>query len=67
MRVSSDEDNFKLEVVNDGEPLPADFDVKTHRNLGLRIVESLVRDNLLGVFSILSEAGKTISSVEFPR
>ena len=65
--VSRDEDNVGVDVVNDGEPLPPDFDIRQHRNLGLRIVESLVRDNLLGEFHIQSEGDRTRSSVTFPR
>lgn len=65
--VSQDEDNVRLEVVNDGNPLPPGFDIRHHRNLGLRIVESLVRDNLMGEFSISSADGKTRSTVTFPR
>ena len=65
--VSRDEDNISLAVINDGEPLPEDFDIKTSRNLGLQIVESLVRDNLLGEFSLVSADGKTRSVVTFPK
>lgn len=68
VRVSRDDDNVILDVVNDGEPLSADFDIKRNRNLGLRIVESLVRDNLMGEFSIASDtSGKTRSTVIFPK
>ncbi|MHB9037716.1 MAG: GAF domain-containing protein [Armatimonadota bacterium] len=68
VRVSRDEDNVFLDVINDGEPLLPDFDVRRDRNLGLRIVESLVRDNLMGEFTITSdEHGKTCSSVVFPK
>jgi len=68
VRVSRDDDNVILDVVNDGEPLSADFDIKRNRNLGLRIVESLVRDNLMGEFTIASETcGKTRSTVIFPK
>lgn len=65
--ISQDEDNFILEVVNDGEPLPDDFDVRRDRNLGLRIVESLVRDNLMGEFDIRSDQGHTRAVVTFPK
>ncbi len=68
MNVSQDEDNIILDVTNDGEPLPDDFDIKQRRNLGLRIVESLVRDNLMGEFNLTSsEDGKTRSTVPFPK
>jgi len=65
--VSRDEDYITVEVINDGEPLPPDFDPRRSRNLGLRIVESLVRDNLLGEFTLTSENGWTRSVVRFPR
>jgi two-component sensor histidine kinase/putative methionine-R-sulfoxide reductase with GAF domain len=67
VRVARDEDNVIIDVINDGEPLPEDFDIRHHRKLGLRIVESLVRDNLLGDFVMVSENGKTRSTVVFPR
>jgi len=67
VEVGQDEDNIIVEVVNDGTPLPQDFDMRQHRHLGLRIVESLVRDNLLGNFAITSEASKTRAALKFPR
>lgn len=67
VRTTRDEDNVILEVVNDGEPLPRDFDLRRDRNLGLRIVESLVRDNLMGEFAIVSEVRFTRSMVRFPK
>ena len=65
--VSQDEDNVLLDVINDGEPLPADFDVKRDRNLGLRIVDSLVRDNLMGEFNIINQDTNTRAMVRFPK
>ena len=67
VRVSSDEDNFVLDVINDGELLRKDFDIREHRRLGLRIVESLVRDNLMGEFEIVSENKLTRATVRFPK
>ncbi|MCE5198857.1 MAG: GAF domain-containing protein [Armatimonadota bacterium] len=67
VRVTRDEDNVVMDVFNDGVPLSDDFDIKRDRSLGLRIVESLVRDNLLGEFNIVNEDGKTRASVTFPR
>ena len=65
--ISRDEDFVKIEVVNDGDPLPPDFDIRGNRNLGLKIVESLVRDNLMGEFCIATEGAYTKSTVKFPR
>lgn len=68
VRVARDDENTILDVINDGDPLPADFDIKRDRNLGLRIVESLVRDNLMGDFTIATDNDRrTRSSVIFPR
>jgi len=58
-------DNVRLEVVNDGEPLPADFDLKTHRGMGLQIVENLIHDNMGGSFSVVNDQGVK-ATVEFP-
>ncbi|MCE5323209.1 GAF domain-containing protein [bacterium] len=66
--VSRDDENVILDVINDGTPLAPDFDIKRNRNLGLRIVESLVRDNLMGEFTIATGSdGRTHSSVVFPK
>jgi len=59
-------DEVTLTVVNDGTPLPPNFDVHQNRNLGLQIVESLVRDDLHGTFSIKSN-GKITATVIFPK
>ena len=65
--IAQDEDYTIVDVTNDGEPLADDFNIRQHRNLGLRIVESLVRDNLLGEFTLASEDNRTRSSVKFPK
>lgn len=67
VHVTRDEDEVRLEVVNDGEPLPESFDMRASRNLGLNIVESLVRDNLLGTFRLSSDEDKTRAVVTFPK
>lgn len=67
INVARGDSSVTIDVVNDGVPLPADFDLRENRNLGLKIVESLVRDNLMGEFSIFSECGRTHSAVRFPR
>lgn len=65
VKVSRDDEFIVLDVINDGEPLPENFDFRRDRNLGLRIVDSLVRDNLMGEFNMASENGKTRSWVRF--
>ena len=67
INISRDEDSVAIDVTNDGTPLPADFDLRGNRNLGLKIVESLVHDNLMGDFTISSDTSRTRSAVRFPR
>jgi len=64
--LAEDDRNIRLEVTNDGTPLPRDFDARKNRNLGLQIVENLVRDDLHGQFAL--ESGKHIqATVTFPK
>lgn len=63
---SEGEREIELEVVNDGTPLPDDFDLRRNRNLGLQIVESLVRDDLHGKFMLESD-GHITARVVFPK
>ncbi len=64
--LADDDRKIRLEVTNDGNPLPPDFDVHKDRNLGLQIVENLVRDDLHGQFELKS--GEHIqATVTFPK
>lgn len=56
-------------VTNDGEPLPPGFTPKSSDSLGLSIVETLVRGDLYGTFTLENEPdGKSITaSVIVPR
>ncbi len=56
-----------LEVANDGEPLPADFDAGRSNTLGVKIIDNLVRGTLRGRFEIQSTDGQTIARVLFPK
>ena len=55
-----------LEVENDGERVPADFDPSQSRGLGMRIVQRLVSSDLNGDFSIDSTESGTIARITFP-
>ncbi|MCC6731350.1 MAG: GAF domain-containing protein [Chthonomonadales bacterium] len=55
-----------LRVVNDGEPLPEEFDPARTTSLGLRIVTDLVRGGLGGTFAMTNDGG-TAAVVRFPR
>ncbi len=66
--VTESDFDIRMEVVNDGEPIASTFDLKQGGSLGLRIVQSLVRDNLMGEFSLSSgEDGLTRACVVFPK
>lgn len=60
-----------LHVANDGTPLPDGFDLKRTDSLGLQIVESLVRSDLQGRFTLTNEqtdkGSQTVSSVVFAK
>lgn len=56
-----------LTVSNDGTPLPEGFDVRTTDSLGLQIVDSLVRGDLQGKFTLSQVDGETIAMVLFSK
>lgn len=57
----------RMAVSNDGEPLPREFDLHSHQNLGLQIVETLVRDDLTGDFTLTNQRGYIKALVTFPK
>lgn len=67
VRLLEEPERWRLEVQNDGDPLPPGFDPRKQRNLGLQIVESLVRGDLNGDFSLTSENDETVAAATFPR
>ncbi|MBA3916473.1 MAG: GAF domain-containing protein, partial [Acidobacteriales bacterium] len=56
-----------LTVANDGTPLPDGFDIRKTDSLGLQIVESLVRGDLQGKFTLTNEGERTVASVLFAK
>ncbi len=62
-----DAHGFRLAVSNDGTPLRDDFDLRRTDSLGLQIVDSLVRGDLQGKFSLANEDGQTVASVVFAK
>ncbi len=52
-----------LIVSNDGKPLPPGFDIKKTDSLGLQIVESLVRGDLQGRFTLENQGERTVATV----
>jgi len=69
IQLSEAENEMRVAVMNDGEPLPPDFKPDRSDRLGLSIVETLVRGDLYGSFSL--ENAKfddgIIAIVTFPK
>lgn len=55
-----------IEVVNNGEGVPAEFDPAQSSGLGMRITQRLVSSDLRGVFTIVSGDDKTVALIRFP-
>jgi two-component sensor histidine kinase len=64
--VEDREGEVSLWVSNNGDKLPAEFDVKAHSHLGLQIVENLAR-SLNGRFKLSDILGWTVAEVKFVR
>jgi two-component sensor histidine kinase len=58
---------IRLQVSNDGTPLPENFDFKKADSLGLQIVDSLVRGDLHGKFTLTQEGDRTFANVVFDK
>jgi two-component system, sensor histidine kinase PdtaS len=52
VRISNEYPHVRMEIVNDGDPLPSDFDPKRSGSLGLQIVETLTQNDLGGRFTL---------------
>lgn len=58
---------MRLSVQDNGQGLPADFDLRTAGNLGLQIVRTLVQDDLKGTFSLENTQDGVIAVISFPK
>lgn len=56
--------DYQLNVENDGDALPDDFDIKNSKTLGLKLV-TILSKQLRGNFSLTTSNGKTIFTVAF--
>ena len=65
--LAEDEHYVRLHVSNDGTPLLDDFDIKKTNSLGLQIVDSLVRGDLNGKFTLTNEGEETVAAVIFVK
>ncbi len=62
--------NAVIEIADDGEGLPPDFDLDRSSSLGLRIVQTLVREDLKGTFELTDSTTNSRgvrAMVRFPR
>ncbi len=60
------DNDYVMEVRNTGSLIPLNFSWHTCNSLGLKIVDSLVRENLRGRFCLVQEGSETVARVEFP-
>jgi two-component sensor histidine kinase len=60
-------DQVRLEIRDDGEPLPMEFDLDKPSSLGLQIVRSLVEGDLHGKLAIENQDSEVIATVVFPK
>ena len=65
VRLLQTDDSMSIEIEDDGEGLPTDFD-PARGGLGLQIIRTLVRDDLKGQF-LLEDDGGVRAVVSFPR
>lgn len=60
-------DEVQLEVIDDGDPLPEDFDFGNTGSLGLQIVRSLVTGDLRGQVRLENQDRGVVATVIFPK
>lgn len=60
-------DQARLEICDDGAPLPDNFDLKNPTSLGLQIVRSLVQGDLHGQVQLENQARGVVATVTFPK
>lgn len=61
-----DYDLLVIEVVDNGQGLPPGFNIDRDGSLGLQIIQTLVREDLKGKFT-LKDSGGVFAQVAFPR
>jgi two-component sensor histidine kinase len=69
IQMSAEERFYRVAVINDGDHLPQGFDFRKAESLGLSIVDTLVRGDLHGTFSLENAKfdNGIIAIVRFPR
>ena len=51
------EQNYFLDLYDDGSGVPADFDIRRAKSLGLQIVRTLIVDDMGGTFTLINDRG----------
>ncbi|MCA9860031.1 MAG: GAF domain-containing protein [Thermomicrobiales bacterium] len=59
-------DLVTIEVMNDGQKLPAEFDPNANSGIGLRIIQRMVESDLKGEFTIEQRDDTTVARMTFP-
>lgn len=66
VQLSNIADQVVIQIKDDGSGLPEGFSLDQTRSLGLRIVQTLVQDDLRGRFSLYEQDG-VVAEVAFPK
>ena len=66
VRLAEHGDSMYVEIQDDGQGLPDDFDLAQQGGLGLQIVRSLVREDLKGQFDLVNGQGVK-AVISFPK
>ena len=67
VRLADGGDEVRLEVRDDGDLLPAEFDLDKPSSLGLQIVRSLVEGDLRGQLRLENQGSEVAATVVFPK
>jgi two-component sensor histidine kinase len=67
IRLADQGNQVSLEIRDDGEPLPAEFDLDKPSSLGLQIVRSLVEGDLHGRLSLENRDSEVTATMVFPK
>jgi two-component sensor histidine kinase len=59
-------DRVMIRIVDNGDGLPDGFSLEKANSLGLQIVQTLVRDDLKGTFTLYQDGG-VVAEVSFPK
>ena len=67
VRLIEKPDDWVLEVRNTGDSPRPDFNPDKHHDLGLQIIQGLVRGDLQGEFKLVREGDETLASIRWPK